>query len=922
MLAIAHLNIKALCREGCLKEALHILLTTQNASPADINIYVQLLNTCIAKNALSEGRKIHSHINERGHKFATNPSLQSKLIHMYDRCRSLVDARNVMDKMTQSDVLPWNRIIAAYRRHGFAKEALQLFHQMQVTGVQPDQFTFAGILPACAKMGALEQGIRIHQRIIQSGFLCDDVLVTCLIDMYAKCGRIHDARELYDKLSNANVVSWTAMITGYMQNGIVDEALKLFQEIPQHNVVSWTAIIAGYAQSGLVEKALDIFKQMQLAGVKPTPATYASILPACAKLGSLEQGMRIHKTIIESGFLSDAVVGNALVSMYARCGSIQKARELFDKIPQRSVVSWNAMIVGYAQNGLLEKSLEIFKQMRLTGVNLDSSTFATIIPVCAKMGDLEQGIDIHQNIIELGLLSDEVVVASLVDMYAKCGAIQKARELFDKMVQRNVVSWTALIAGYAQNGPVEKSLGIFKEMQFTDVKPDSTTFSSVLPACAKLRALHLGMGIHEKIIESGFMSDAIVVNALIDMYAKCGSIRKAQELFENNSHRSVVSWNVMIVGYSQNEFFDKALEFFKQMQLAGVKPNSSTYASILPTCAKFESLKPGIEIHQKIIKNGFLSYIVVATALIDMYTKCGSLQKAQELFDKMPHRNVVSWTVIIAGYTQNGLVEQALDFFRQMQSACIKPNSATFASILPACAKLGALEQGTEIHQKIIETGSLSDVVVNALIDMYAKCGSIQKARDLFDKIHYPGIISWNAMIAGYAMHGYSIDALKLFELMKHSGTNLNHISFLSVLFACSHAGLVDDGCKYFNSLTDSYCITPTMDHYACMVDLFGRAGYLEEALYLIIKMSTKPDIVVWKCLLGACRSHKDTLLGEFVASLLFEMDQTNAAPYVLLSNIYAEVGRWDDAQRIRKLMEDRSIVKLPGCSWIEVHKL
>ncbi|XP_057854806.2 pentatricopeptide repeat-containing protein At5g27110 [Cryptomeria japonica] len=823
--------------------------------------------------------------------FATCTTFHNKLIYMYVKCGSLVDARKVFDHMKERDCVSWNTMIAACRRHGYPQEAVTLFHQMQRTGLQPDQFTFASVLPACAKMGALEQGIYIHQNIKDRGISSNVVVATALVDMYAKCGSIDKARELFDKM-------------------------------PQKNVFSWTAMIAGFAQNGFVKEALENFKQMQLAGVKPNSTTFASVLPACAKMGALEEGMAIHQSILEEGVLSDIIVGNALVDMYGKCGSIDKARELFDRMPQRDVISWNAMIGGYAQNGFVEKALETFKQMQLASVKPNSITFTSILPVCAKMGALEQGLDIHQSIIDGGFLSDIIVGNALLDMYAKCGSLDKARELFDRMPQRDVISWNEMIAGYAQNGFIEKALETFKQMQWTGVMPNSITFVSILPSCAKLGCLEQGMDIHQNIMEGGFLSDIMVGNALLDMYAKCGSIDKAYKLFDKMPQRNVVSWNAMIAGYAQNGLVEKALEIFKQMQMANIKPNSTTFVSILPVCAKMGALEQGMDIHQSIVEGGFLSDIIVGNSLVDMYTKCGSIDKAHEVFDKMVQRDVISWTAMIAGYTQNGLMEKALETFKQMQLAGVKPNVTTIASILPACANLGALEQGMDIHQSIMGGEVLSDIIVgNALVDMYAKCGSIDRAREVFDRMLQRDVISWNTMIAGYAQNGFCKDALKIFELMKHSGTYPDIVSFACVLCACSHAGLVDEGCANFNHMRNPYCITPTVDHYVCMVDLLARAGYLEDTLNFIIKMPVKPVVVVWMCFLSACRSHMNIGLGVFTAALLFDLDPKNAATYVLLSNIYAEVGWWGEVQMVRRLMKDRGIKKIPGCSWIEGHK-
>ncbi|KAH9297554.1 hypothetical protein KI387_029236 [Taxus chinensis] len=769
-----HLNLTALCTEGRLKESLQILLTTHNL-PVDSNTYLQLLHTCIANNALSQGKKFHSLITHRRFEFATHTFFQNTLINLYVKCGSLVDARKVFDGMPERDGCSWNAMIAAYRRDGYPQNALILFHEMQRTGVQPDEFTFASILPACAKIGALDQGMDIHKSLIKNGLMLNVVVVSALVDMYAKCGSIRKARELFDKMSQRDAVSWNAMIGGYAQNGALDEALRLFKEMPRRNVVSWTTMIAGYAQNGVLDEALRLFKEMPQRNV---------------------------------------VSWNAIIAGYAQNGVLDEALRLFEEMPQRNVASWNAMIAGYAQNGFVEKATETLKQMQVAGVMPNSTTFASILPACAKVRALQQGMDIHQSIMDSEFSSDVVVGSALVDMYAKCGSMQKAQEVFDKMSQRDEVSWNAMIAGYAQNGVLNEALRLFKEMPRRDV---------------------------------------VSWNTMIAIYAQKGALNEALGFFKEMPQRNVVSWNAMLAGYAQNGILVKALRFFEEM----------------------------------------------------------------------PQRDVVSWNAMIAGYAQNGLGEKALETFKQMKLSGIKPNSTTFAGILPACAKMGALELGMDIHQSIIERGLISDVVVaSALVDMYAKCGSIQKAHRVFDKISQRDAVSWNAMIAGYAMHGSRKDALRLFELMKDSGTNPDHVSFLCVLFACSHAGLVDEGCKYFNGMSGSYSIMPVMDHYACMVDLLSRAGYLLEALIFIIKMTIKPAVIVWMCLLGACRSHKNIEIGVFTTTLLFELDPKNVAPYVLLSNIYAEMGRWGDVQKVRRLMKDKGIKKIPGCSWIEVNKI
>eukprot|EP01018_Ginkgo_biloba_P013185 Gb_32447 [translate_table: standard] len=449
-----------------------------------------------------------------------------------------------------------------------------------------------------------------------------------------------------------------------------------------------------------------------------------------------------------------------------------------------------------------------------------------------------------------------------------------------------------------------------------------STYVSLLQVCINKKALSEGKLVHTHINLRGFMPDRYLGNTLVHMYVKFGSLLDARRVFNDMPKRDVFSWTVMIAAYSRYGFANEALALFHQMQQTDIKPNHFTFVSVLPACANMASLEQGKEIHDKITRSGLDSNVFVGNTLIGMYAKCRSLDMARNVFDKMPQRDVVSWNSMIAPYTRHGHFEEALKLFAQMRRADIQPDEFTFASVLPACATLAALEQGKEIHEEIIKGGFQSDAFVEgALVDMYAKCGSLEIARDLFDKMHQPDVVSWTAMIAGYGMLGCGKEALKLFEEMQHSGRNPNHVTLVCVLSACCHAGLVNEGRHYFNCMSKCYNITPTMEHYVCMVDLLSRAGRLDEAQDFIDKIPIKPDATVWRCLLAACRVHNNVELGEQVAKRLFELNPKNAAPYVLLSNIYAAAGRWDDSENMRRMMKDRRVEKTPGCSWVEVNK-
>eukprot|EP01018_Ginkgo_biloba_P009787 Gb_07730 [translate_table: standard] len=444
--------------------------------------------------------------------------------------------------------------------------------------------------------------------------------------------------------------------------------------------------------------------------------------------------------------------------------------------------------------------------------------------------------------------------------------------------------------------------------------PASSTCSSLLQGCIKMKALPEGRLVHAHIIQTGFKPDISLETRLVIMYVKCGSLVDASQVLVEMPKRNVVSCTAMIAGYSQNGQIDEALKIFHEMPERNVVSWNAMISGYVQNGQVDEALK----LFQMMPERNVVSW----NTMIAGYAQNRDADKALEIFQTMPERDVVSWNAMVAGYVHGKHFHEALELFQRMHLTGVKPNAVTFASVLPACAGLSALKKGKEVHDNIIRSLIQRNVFVgNALVDMYAKCGSIENARNVFDKMPERNFISWNAMIGGYAMHGCGKEALQLFEQMQHSGMNPNHVTFVSVLSACCHAGLVDDGWQYFNSMSRDYHVTPAVEHYGCMVDLLGRAGHLDEAEDLINKMPMKPNDVVWGSLLGACRIQANVEMGERVAKRLFELDPTNSAHYALLANIYASTGRWEDKEKVRKLMKDKSIIKTPGYSWIEINR-
>ncbi|XP_057858340.2 pentatricopeptide repeat-containing protein At3g24000, mitochondrial [Cryptomeria japonica] len=590
----------------------------------------------------------------------------------------------------------------------------------------------------------------------------------------------------------------------------------------------------------------------------------------------------------------------------------------------RSSISSNSHILDKRSSKRLHCQL---KQCLMNGIlsgeiQASHSSYASLLKECAKLSTLSETKALHTQIIKLGLSESNTILANhLVNAYVKCQSVSEARQVFDNIPQRNVVSWTAMISGYAQNGYNVEAIVLFCAMLEAGMKPNTFTLGSVLSATARRGDIEQGRLAHGYIIKTGFQWDACVGNALCTMFVKCGSMVSARQVFDKMPERNVISWTAMCTGYVESGDIGQAFNIFRLMQLSGIKPNQFTFTSVLSVCGCFSVGEPGKQIHACIIKTGFEQTVPVDNAILDMYAKCGKIEDARKMFDGMPKRNLVSWNAIIAGYSQaEDCLKETLKLLEEMQLAGMKPDLFTFASVLSSCATGVSLEQGKQIHLSTIKAGVESDVAVgSALITMYSKCGSIDDANRVFGHMIDRNVVSWTAMIIGYAQHGYAQEALACFQEMEQAGVKPNHITYIGVLSACSHAGLVDDGKNYFNSMTKDHGILPSMDHYACMVDLYGRAGRFNEAMGILKRMPFEPGALVWRTLLGACRIHGEMEAGKYAAEKLLELEPEDAATYVLLSNMYASAGRWSDAVNIRKMMRNNAIVKEPGQSWIEV---
>ncbi|KAL4202386.1 hypothetical protein AMTRI_Chr02g263480 [Amborella trichopoda] len=577
---------------------------------------------------------------------------------------------------------------------------------------------------------------------------------------------------LHNPIIASKIISSYAL-TNPENPSLLFHAQSLFSLIENPNSFMWNTMIRGYSKSPTPEKAILFYYQMLFSDSPCDKFTYPFVLKACSQLSALEEGQQVHSHIIKSGFGTDIYSLNTLIHVYSRCNHLGDAIKVFDRIPRFDLVSWNSMIVGFIEAGLIEH----------------------------------------------------------------------ARSLFNEMPERSTVSWNSMLSGYTKSGSMNAAYSLFIEMPH---------------------------------------KDANSWNSMISGYLEFGSIKMARSFFDKMPCRDAISWNLMIDAYVNHGEVDMARLFFNEM--------------------------PKKE-------------LITWNFLLGGYVKGGQINIARELFNQMEEKNVITWNTMISGYSQSGHYQEAFDLFRDMLNAKVEPDSVTFGIVLSVCARLGSVNQGLWLHAYLDrEKMEIDAIKGTALINMYSKCGHVEKAIRVFKEVRERDIGTWNAMIVGLAIHGFTDGALRVFEDMLKENITPNAITFIGVLSACSHGGLVSEGRRYFALMSDDYQIEPNLKHYGCMVDVLGRAGYLEEAQEVIRQMPIKPDQVVWATLLAACRLHNNLEIGEYMAKGLMELSPSEPSGYVLLSNIYAAAKRWEDVIKVRKMMRERGVKKVPGCTSIELN--
>lgn len=707
----------------------------------------------------------------------------------------------------------------------------------------------------------------------------------------------------------------------YGKCGSFYDAVKVFDKMSERTIFTWNAMIGACVSAGRYVEAIELYKEMRVLGVSLDAFTFPCVLKACGAFKERRLGCEIHGVAVKCGYGGFVFVCNALIAMYAKCGDLGGARVLFDSglMEKDDPVSWNSIISAHVGEGESLEALSLFRRMQEVGVESNTYTFVSALQACEGPTFIKIGRGIHAVILKSNHFTDVYVSNALIAMYANCGQMEDAERVFKSMLFKDCVSWNTLLSGMVQNDMYSDAINHFQDMQDSGQKPDQVSVLNMIAASGRSANLLAGMEVHAYAIKHGIDSNMHIGNSLIDMYGKCCCVKYMGSAFEYMPEKDLISWTTIIAGYAQNECHLDALNLLRKVQLEKMDVDPMMIGSILLACSGLKSEKLIKEIHGYVLKGG-LADILIQNAIVNVYGELALVDYARHVFESINSKDIVSWTSMITCCVHNGLAIEALELFNSLIETNIEPDLITLVSVLYAAAALSSLKKGKEIHGFLIRKGFfLEGLIANSLVDMYARCGTMENARNIFNYVKQRDLILWTSMINANGMHGCGKDAIDLFSKMTDENVLPDHITFLALLYACSHSGLVVEGKQHFEIMKNEYKLEPWPEHYACLVDLLARSNSLEEAYHFVRNMPIEPSAEVWCALLGACRIHSNNDLGEVAAKKLLQLNTENSGNYVLVSNTFAADGRWNDVEEVRSIMKGNKLKKKPGCSWIEV---
>ncbi|KAH7443505.1 hypothetical protein KP509_02G037400 [Ceratopteris richardii] len=918
-------EIEVLCRKGLLDEAFSRL--DGLSKPTSHGTLILFLKACARLGSLPHTRQMHHYFLRN--EVSLQGSLGEQLVSTLAKCGSFQEAYSLLDKLPSRTSLSWSSLISALVDHGNPKEALSVYARMLKDGVATTSHTFATLFRACGLIPDPQMGRELHEIARIRGVTSTVFIGNVLISMYKKFGNVLDAE-------------------------------NVFSEMPKRDHISWNSMFSAYLDHGKEDKALLLYRQMQMEGWHPNPQSCVLALQACGLLADKDETNQsflkydmckylnmvhaLHSDAKRFNFDTHPFVGTTLVTMYGKYGTILEAEHVASNMTDQDVVSWTAMFSAYGHQGQGTKALQLYKKMLEEGMDPDSRAFAIALQACEAV--VQEDTDstfvslqivraLHRDAWSKGMGSDPILGSSLVTLYKKCGTIEGAELVFSDLPNHDITVWTAMVSAYLDDGQGEKAIRVYRQMLAEGIRPDSQAFATALQACSMLlqeehdqlsthyiqmRSLHIVQGLHVDACRGGHASDRFVSNMLIGTYSKCGALAEAENVFTTIVHPDAMLWFRMLTAYLDQCKGERALQLFKFMQESGTHPNTQTFLVAVQACSllalneetaimegrfvKVRSLELGEALLVDAKRDTFDSDVFVASALVNLLGKCGNIEEAENVCTALSKPDVVLWTAMVSAYVEQGQGEKVLEVYRQMQSDCPLPlDEVIIICILQACGKIGNLEVVQHLHFVIGFSGlTVGGFLSSALAYAYGSCARIEDIQATFDVLIEPDLVTSNACIAGYAGEGNLIACEQMAQEMHLIGCQPDEVTFVSLLSACSHVGLVYRGLEFVECLRADYQLILDLKHYSTLLDLLGRAGDFNRLENLLQNIHLEADLAGLLCLLGACRIHGNVTLARKAFDIVLDMQSDEAAPYLLMSKIYAEAGMHDLAQEVESL--------------------
>ncbi|CAD6270817.1 unnamed protein product [Miscanthus lutarioriparius] len=759
-----------------------------------------------------------------------------------------------------------------------------------------DPFAIADALAAAAPP-SMSTGTRLHASAIKLGVSADTFTANHLLICYARRGRLASA-------------------------------LDVFDETPRRNLVTWTAMVSAAARGGAPDLGLALFSSMVRSGFCPNEFALASALGACCQsvvVADVKLALSLHGLAVKAGLDGNPYVGSSLMLVYAKHGRVAAVERVFAGIASgsRDIACWNAMLEGYVANGRGYDAMRTVALMHRSGMTADMFTYISAVKASLITCDLNFGRQVHGLVIHSVIQSNTSVMNTLMDMYFKAGQKEVAVDIFGKIRCKDTVSWNIMISGLTHDEDERAAADCFVDMSRYGCKPNQVTFSVMLRLSGAKESASLGLQIFGLAYRHGYTDNVLVVNAVINMLSQCGLLSCAYGFFCNLSVRNVVTWNEMIAGYGLHGCSEDAMRLFRSLVCFGARPDEFTFPAVLSAFQQDHDARNQEQIHASVLKQGFASCQFVSTSLIKAKVALGSVLDPLKIIKDAGKMDLVSWGVTISAFVKHDLDKEALFVFNLFRADCPeKPDEFILGTVLNACANAALIRQCRCIHSLVVRTGhSKHFCVSSALVDAYAKCGDITAAKSAFTAVSSvtKDAILYNTMLTAYANHGLIHEVLSLYQDMTQLQLAPTPATFVAVISACSHLGLVEQGKLLFSSMLSAHGMNPTRANYACLIDLLARKGLLEEAKGVIEAMSFQPWPAVWRSLMNGCRIHGNKELSLLAAEQILRMAPNSDGAYVSMSHVYAEDGDWQSAEDTRRKMAQNQVQKAQGYSSVEI---